>query len=273
MGAFKFLVLVQSTCRTEQCNNVDKVLNFGVVKKNKKISVRIFIALGLCAPFHLFAEISASLTATTSYVSRGYSKSDSNPALQGNIDYEHSSGLYLGVWTSNVDFDDSISNDPARIEVSPYLGWSFELSDDWRLDTQVTSYIYDGKIFGESSDYHELDGFLHFRDLLTFRAAYSEDAYSQSTAAYDFELAGRYPVTDSLEFSTGFGYALTRDVIEYDYYYWDAGFTWYYKYVALDFRYTDSDQASEKEDEANVFFEFEPLEIDPSFVFTISIGF
>jgi len=245
-----------------------------VQEKKNKFLVRVGISiLGLCISPHLSAEISASLTGSTNYVSRGYSKSDGNPVLQGNIDYEHSSGFYMGSWISNVDFNDSISSNPARIEVIPYLGWSFELSDDFRLDTELTSYVYDGKIFGESADYYELNVLLHFRDLLTSRVAHSEDAYGQSTGASDFEITGQYPITDSLEFSTGVGYALTQHVNEYDYYYWNAGFTWYYNPVALDFRYVDSKEASEREDESNDFFQFEPLEVEPSFLFSISIGF
>jgi len=45
--------------------------------------------------------ISYNLGITSNYVSRGVSNSD-GPALQGGIDWAHSSGFYLGAWASTV---------------------------------------------------------------------------------------------------------------------------------------------------------------------------
>ena len=36
------------------------------------------------------------------YIFRGYTQTKHQPALQGGFDMEHSSGLYLGTWASNV---------------------------------------------------------------------------------------------------------------------------------------------------------------------------
>lgn len=220
------------------------------------------------------AEFSGSATITSNYVWRGYSKSDDDFAFQANLDYEHASGFYLGTSASTVDFGDSSFSDRARFEITPYAGWTFGLMDEWRLDLQWTRYLYDGKIFGEESDYNEFYGLIHYRDLFTGRVSFSENFYNRNHAAADFEMTGRYPVTDWLEFSSGIGYSLTKDSIEYDYLYWNAGLSAYYKFFALDFRYFDAHETREEIPENHPEHEEQyPETIDATFVFTITVGF
>ena len=51
-------------------------------------------------------SFSANVTAVSDYVFRGITQTDSHPAIQGGFDYAHASGLYAGLWASNVDFND-----------------------------------------------------------------------------------------------------------------------------------------------------------------------
>ena len=116
------------------------------------------------------AEFHATLTGTTNNVSRWYTKSDNHPAVLANIDYEHSSGVYLGGSVSTIDFESKESDsDAAHVEIIPYLGWSYSLSTAWRLDAQWTRYIYDGNVFGHPSDYNEFYLFLHYQDMFSGR--------------------------------------------------------------------------------------------------------
>jgi uncharacterized protein (TIGR02001 family) len=39
---------------------------------------------------------------TSDYIFRGITQTTHSPALQGGVDYTHTSGLYLGGWASNV---------------------------------------------------------------------------------------------------------------------------------------------------------------------------
>ena len=64
---------------------------------------------------------SASVAMSSDYVWRGYSQTDSEPAISGSFDYGHASGLYAGTWASNVDFGLTGSDgntDQAHIEVA-----------------------------------------------------------------------------------------------------------------------------------------------------------
>jgi len=219
------------------------------------------------------ADFSVTLNGTTNYVYRGYTKSDNHPVAQINLDYEHDSGVFLGTWASMVDFgeDDKEFDDPAKVEITPYIGWSTALWKDWRFELFATRYIFAGKVFGDSVDYNEYFGLLHFRDLASFQFAWAPDLYDQGHNAFDYELTLRYPITDTFQISGRIGFNQAIEVLEYDYLYWDGGFSWFFKYASLDFRYVQSAYPSSKV--RKVSWPYDPDKLDPTFVFTLSIGF
>lgn len=65
-------------------------------------------------------EFSANVGFVSDYIYRGISQTDEKPAVQGGIDWSHDSGVYLGVWGSNVDFGDG---DDSTVEIDVYGGW------------------------------------------------------------------------------------------------------------------------------------------------------
>lgn len=80
--------------------------------------------LGLVCGASAMAELSANLGATSNFVFHGVSQTNGGPALQGGLDYTHSSGMYLGTWASNVD-----KANAKGIEVDTYGGVSRKLGD------------------------------------------------------------------------------------------------------------------------------------------------
>jgi len=68
-------------------------------------------------------ELSGNVALTSDYIWRGVSQTDGGPAVQGGFDADFGSGLYAGVWASNVDFGDDTS-----VEVDVYGGWAGEIS-------------------------------------------------------------------------------------------------------------------------------------------------
>lgn len=223
----------------------------------------------VCAQDSL-AGISGNLSLTSNYFWRGYSKSDGDIAAQGFLDYQHTSGFFAGSWLSRVDFDDDVSPDAADWELSPYIGWSLAPSPDWRADVEFVRYFYDGDIFGTSAHYSELYIRAHYRDLLSAQFAYANDAYNQGEATYDSYLSGRYPLTDTLQISAGAGYSKARKVFEYDYYYWDAGLTWYWPWGGVDIRYMG---ARETGGESRTDWGYHPDIVDGEIILTLSVGF
>src|SRR5690606_38862768 len=63
---------------------------------------------------------STNVSLATDYVYRGISQTDEEPAVQGGLDWEHETGLYLGIWASNIDLND---DDEAHVEIDYYGGW------------------------------------------------------------------------------------------------------------------------------------------------------
>jgi len=63
---------------------------------------------------------SASVALTTDYMWRGVSQTNNDPAIQGSFDLAHESGIYVGVWGSNIEWGDQ----DASMELDIYGGFS-----------------------------------------------------------------------------------------------------------------------------------------------------
>ena len=234
----------------------------------------LYSLLILTCSVNCYAELSGSLTGTTEYIWRGYSKSDGKPAAQANIDYEFKSGIYLGSFASTVNFADYGFENRSTLEFRPYLGFAYQLSDDWRFNTAWTRYIYDGKIFGQQVDYNEFYFYTHFRDLLTINLNFSENSYQQNRMSFNSEITGRYPITNSIEISSTVGYNKQKKVLQYDYLYWTSGLTVHFsRNIGIDVRYYGGIHASTNKEESLPLWQFHPHVVDNRVVFSITVGF
>ena len=221
-----------------------------------------------------FAEIRGAFTFTSDYVWRGYTKSARHFALQVNLDYEDVSGIFLGSSASTVDFGDHGFTNRAQFEITPYFGWSTTVTGDWRLDIQWTRYIYDGNILGQESDYNEFYALVHYSDVVTGKASFSEDFYNRGHPAGNVELGGRYPFSDRFEISGNLGYNLSKEASEYDYLYWNMGLSAYLSNLVLDMRYFDAFETAESSPSQNSGSHESFLGIiDSTLVFSITLGF
>ena len=98
------------------------------------------------------AAFSGTLDMVSDYVFRGVTQSDEHPAVQGSFDYEHASGLYAGVWGSNVDFDDG---GVTSLEIDVYGGFKF-FSEGINWDISGEGNFYPGSHQG-SDHYNYLE--------------------------------------------------------------------------------------------------------------------
>lgn len=83
--------------------------------------------------------VELELTLASDYRTRGISQTQNDPAAQAAATLLHSSGLYLGAWTSNVDFGGGLKT---RQEVDYYAGWLWQASDAVSLDLGYLKYSY-----------------------------------------------------------------------------------------------------------------------------------
>lgn len=84
--------------------------------------------------------VSFNASAFSHYIWRGFDLNDNNIAIQGGADYEHTSGFYAGVWSSQYDFGGSDDG----LEIDIYAGYAMAINNDITLDFSVTSYQYTG---------------------------------------------------------------------------------------------------------------------------------
>lgn len=75
------------------------------------------------------------------YRFRGIMQTFGKPAIQGGVDYSHSSGIYAGNWNSNV--SEGAGFPGGNIEMDFYGGWK-KTWGDWGLDIGGIYYYYPG---------------------------------------------------------------------------------------------------------------------------------
>lgn len=81
-------------------------------------------ALALTAGTTAFAQVAYNVGVVSEYRYRGLSQTNGDPALQGGVDYAHSSGFYLGAWASTISWiKDAGSNAKGPVELDVYGGY------------------------------------------------------------------------------------------------------------------------------------------------------
>jgi len=123
-----------------------------------KLKMALVAALALPS-LHVLAEdspeaksdysVNYNIGLFSQYIFRGYTQTHNDPALQGGVDIEHSSGFYLGAWGSNVTWlDDSNAYDNGgSLEIDLYGGYAGELGDTGiSYDLGILQYIYPGEV-------------------------------------------------------------------------------------------------------------------------------
>lgn len=181
------------------------------------------------------AEVSGNVTLATDYAFRGISQTNENPAIQGGFDVTGETGLYAGVWASNVAFDGSI-------EMDVYAGYGGSLTETVSYDVGVLRYEYpdDEQGGAPESTFNEFYGSVSFKGL-TVGVAYSQDFFLESDKAtywyLDYELSlpsefgltlhyGDQSIDDNAAFGTpnysDYSVAVSRSAADLDF-----SVTWY----------------------------------------------
>lgn len=118
----------------------------------KKTLIAAAVAAACAAPSVVLAQDAASphsFTANagvvTDYLFRGISQTHGKPAIQGGVDYAHSSGLYAGVWGSTIKWVDDAQDRSVPVEIDVYGGYKNTFAGgDWNYDIGYITYNYPG---------------------------------------------------------------------------------------------------------------------------------
>ncbi len=100
---------------------------------------KILPAAALLATGSAFAQeesfpVDGNIGVTSNYVFRGVTQTGDGAAVQGGLDYAHDSGLYVGTWTSNVNF-------AGGTELDVYGGYSGS-HEEFGYDIGLIGYLY-----------------------------------------------------------------------------------------------------------------------------------
>ena len=106
-------------------------------------------------------SFSGTAALTTDYRFRGMTQTQSDPAVQSGFVFTHSSGLYAGVWGSNVNFGGA---DP-HLELDPYMGYTTELPFAGKPTLDVGLWYY-GYPSASDLNWLELYAKLGFKNVL-----------------------------------------------------------------------------------------------------------
>ncbi|MEQ1916631.1 MAG: TorF family putative porin [Gallionella sp.] len=128
------------------------------------------------APEH---TVTSNVGIVSDYVFRGITQNLSAPAIQGGFDYAHSSGLYAGVWGSNVGWiTGSGAAGNASLEVDTYAGYKGAATADVSYDIGAVRYNYLGTYTPAAGGYVKADT----------AEAYGSIAYQWLSAKYSYAL-------------------------------------------------------------------------------------
>jgi len=144
------------------------------------------------------ADVSSTITIASDYDFRGITQTALDPAFQASLDWEGESGLYAGLWGSNIDFGqdggEGFDQVDLNVELDFILGFAGSFTENLGYDVGATYYKYLGDDSGDVDfDYLELYTGLSYK-ILSGTVWYSPDFSNSGETAWYAELNAEVPV-------------------------------------------------------------------------------
>ena len=163
----------------------------------KKLLSVLFLAMTALAAQ---AEVTGNLGLTSDYRFRGISQSQNAPAVQGGVDYNHSSGFYIGNWNSSV--SSQVYTQGSGVESDLYAGFKKDIYKGLTLDVGSYNYFYPrAKTAGTGSNFDTYEAFLGLgygpvsaKYSRTIGSGYFGTTNAQGTQYYQADVAYPLPV-------------------------------------------------------------------------------
>jgi uncharacterized protein (TIGR02001 family) len=143
----------------------------------KKLFLALMMVAGISVA-HAQAQLTGNLGLTSDYRFRGVSQTQNAPAVQGGVDYNHSSGFYAGNWNSSV--SSQMYTNGSGVESDLYAGFKKDVYKGITVDVGSMNYFYPRATTttgGNNFDTNELYVGLGYKELVTAK-------YSQSLGNY-----------------------------------------------------------------------------------------
>ncbi len=174
------------------------------MQKNKLLVVALgalfaLPALAADAPPY---TITSNVSLVSNYLYRGISQTGANPAIQGGFDYGHASGVYAGIWGSNISWlSDAGAATNASVELDTYFGFRNGFAGDFTYDVGYLRYNYPGAYNPGfvKADTDEIYGAVGYKWVIAKYSYSLGDTFGTAGAkGTDYlELNASYPVSDT----------------------------------------------------------------------------
>lgn len=138
----------------------------------KKLLVALMMFAGITVAQ---AQVTGNLGLTSDYRFRGVSQTQNAPAVQGGIDYNHASGLYIGNWNSSV--SSQMYTNGSGVESDVYAGFKKEIFGKFTLDVGSYNYFYPRAGTNGSYDTNEVYIGLGYKDLVSVKYSHALSDY------------------------------------------------------------------------------------------------
>jgi len=149
-------------------------------------------------------EFSANVGVYSDYLYRGVSQTFEEPAVQGGADWSHDSGLYAGVWASNVNFNDG---DQAHVEIDVYAGYGGSIGK-FGYDIGVLHYFYPGASSSTNFDFFEITPAISYDFGVASVGAsvsYTPDNFGGSDDAFFYQATVEAPLPNGFTLTANLG--------------------------------------------------------------------
>lgn len=185
----------------------------------------------------------ANVGLVSDYAYRGGSQTDERPALQGGFDYAHDSGLYAGVWGSNVSWlSDSNPNVHNSLELDIYGGYKGTIGAIG-YDVGLLQYYYPGSYPKGFNSPDTLEGYIGLSwEFLSFKYSYAFTdlfGYDRSDGSQYYDLGAAVDVGGGFTLAAHVGYSDIKG--EDDYTDWKLGVTKEFGGFNFGLHYVDTD--------------------------------
>ena len=185
----------------------------------------------------------ANVGLVSDYAYRGSSQTDERPALQGGFDYAHDSGLYAGVWGSNVSWlSDSNPNVHNSLELDIYGGYKGTIGAIG-YDVGLLQYYYPGSYPKGFNSPDTLEGYIGLSwEFLSFKYSYAFTdlfGYEKSDGSQYYDLGAAVDVGGGFTLAAHVGYSDIKG--QDDYTDWKLGVTKEFGGFNFGLHYVDTD--------------------------------
>ncbi|HKI73868.1 MAG TPA: TorF family putative porin [Pseudomonadales bacterium] len=148
------------------------------------------------------SPISGNVSLITDYKWRGISQTTNGPAVQGGLDFADKSGLYAGIWGSNVTFGGSLESDW-------YFGYNGTVNSDLGYSVGYIYYYYPKQASldgpgGPDDSFQEINGSVTFKGL-TAGVSYSNNFFGETGKATYFNLGYDFSLPNDFGLSLHYG--------------------------------------------------------------------